>query len=246
VAHEAADRTLMAQLEQQLVEAGLQVAIEDSDGALVLSGVVDTAEAREAASDLVSQVAPHRRIDNQLEVETILPTDVDDFVGGEVSAEVAETAGEASADGGELEPDFTDQPILRDAGAAAGAGSSDAEDLAESGDRVYSPPDDPVITTDSHGRTQVLGGFDSEAEISVERSAMDNQPGDEALADAVRRELQEDAATSELSIVVVVRQGVAHLRGRVTDLEDAENAEAVASRVPGIREVVEELDVASI
>ena len=157
MAHEAADRTLMAQLEQQLAEAGLQVAIEDSDGALVLSGIVDTAEAREAASDLVSQVAPHRRIDNQLEVETILPTDVDDFVGGEVSAEVAETAGEASADGGELEPDFTDQPILRDAGAASGAGSSDPEDLAESGDRVFSPPDDPVITTDSHGRTAGAG-----------------------------------------------------------------------------------------
>ena len=93
---------------------------------------------------------------------------------------------------------------------------------------------------------QVLGGFDSEPGITVERSAMDNQPGDEALADAVRRELREDAATSELSIVVAVRQGVAHLRGRVTDLEDAENAEAVASRVPGIREVVEELEVASI
>ena len=68
--------------------------------------------------------------------------------------------------------------------------------------------------------------------------------GDEALADAVRRELAEDAATAELNIFVAVRNGVAHLRGQVADLDDADNAESVAARVPGIREVVEELDVA--
>ncbi len=44
----------------------------------------------------------------------------------------------------------------------------------------------------------------------------------------------------------MVRNGVVHLRGRVADLDDADNAEAVASRVPGIREVVEELDVTDL
>jgi len=150
-----------------------------------------------------------------------------------------------SADGGELEPDFTDQPMLRDVTHAAGPSSSDPEDLVESGNLVYSPPEDPVVGTDAHGRAQVLGGF-GETDITVERSAMDDRPGDEALADAVRRELREDAATSELTIVVAVRQGVAHLRGRVADLEDAENAEAVAARVPGVREVVEELEVSNV
>jgi len=62
----------------------------------------------------------------------------------------------------------------------------------------------------------------------------------------VRRRLAEDAATTDLTIVVAVRNGVAHLRGQVTDLDDADNAENVAASVPGIREVVEELEVASI
>jgi len=42
---------------------------------------------------------------------------------------------------------------------------------------------------------------------------------------------------------VVVRDGVVHLHGTVTDLDDADAAEEVASRIPGVREVREELDV---
>jgi osmotically-inducible protein OsmY len=91
----------------------------------------------------------------------------------------------------------------------------------------------------------VLGGFGSEGDMPVERSS-DGRQGDEALADAVRRELAEDASTTDLAIVVAVRNGVAHLRGQVADLDDADNAESVAARVPGIREVVEALDVDNI
>ena len=75
---------------------------------------------------------------------------------------------------------------------------------------------------------------------------MDRRPVDEALADAIRRELAEDSATTDLNIVVAVRNGVAHLRGQVADLDDADNAEAVAARVPGVRDVVEELEVAGL
>jgi osmotically-inducible protein OsmY len=248
VAQQPTDRSLVEWLEQQLAAAGLQVAIEDSDGSLVLNGVVDTAEARDAAADLVAQAAPDRRIDNQLEVETVLPTDIDDFSGGEPSAEAAESIDEIAAEGGEIDPDFTDQPILRDPVQASGPSSSDLEDPVESGDAVYTPPNDPVISTDAHGRPQVLGGFavGSDDDLTVEPSAMDSRPGDEALADAVRRELREDGATSDLEILVVVRQGVVHLRGRVAGLEDAENAEAVAARVPGVREVEEELEVPGV
>jgi hypothetical protein len=148
--------------------------------------------------------------------------------------------------GGEFEPDFTDQSVLHDPGEASGANSSGSDDPAASGDAVYAPPIDPVVKTDAHGRAQILGGFGSEVDVPVERSASDGRLGDEALADAVRRRLAEDSATTDLSIVVAVRDGVAHLRGQVTDLDDADNAESVAASVPGIREVVEELDVASI
>ncbi|MBV9174519.1 MAG: BON domain-containing protein [Chloroflexi bacterium] len=241
------DPSLTTRLEQQLADAGYQVAVEDSDGALILSGIVDTEEAREAAVDIVSQAAPRARIDNQIEVETILPTDVDDFVSDQTTAELADTPAQIVAGDGEIDPDFTDQIGIRDANEAVGPDSWGPDDPAETGE-VYTPADDPVVTTDARGQTQVLGGFgkDSDEEVDVEPSASDNRPGDEALADAIRQELREDAATTDLSIVVAVRNGVAHLRGRVEDMDDADNAEAVAARVPGVVEVIEELEVASI
>ncbi len=148
--------------------------------------------------------------------------------------------------GGEFEPDFTDQSEMRDPSEASGANNSGADDPAAEGDAVYTPPIDPVVKTDTHGRAEILGGFGSDDDSPVERSASDGQLGDEALADAVRRRLAEDSATTDLPIIVAVRNGVAHLRGQVTDLDDADNAESVAASVPGIREVVEELEVASI
>jgi osmotically-inducible protein OsmY len=83
-------------------------------------------------------------------------------------------------------------------------------------------------------------------DLHVDRSASDGRLGDEAIADAIRRELREDAATTGLVVRVVVRNGVAHLRGAVPDLSDAEAAEEVAARVPGVVEVVEELEVAAL
>src|SRR5919204_4058098 len=174
---------LTRRIEAQLAEAGLQVTVESSDGSLILSGIVESEEAREAATDIAARVAPRARIDNQLDVETVLPTDVDDFVGDEASADLAESTDEVLAGGGEIEPDFTDQPVLRDPLGAAGPSSGEADDLVASGDEVYSPPSDPVVTSDASGRAEVLGGFGEEEEaVPVARSAEDNQPGDEALA----------------------------------------------------------------
>jgi osmotically-inducible protein OsmY len=81
------------------------------------------------------------------------------------------------------------------------------------------------------------------ASIDVEPSAEDTHPGDEALLEAVRRELKKDAATTSLDIDVFVRHGIVHLRGWVPGAEDVDNAEAVAERVPGVREVVDELEL---
>ena len=77
----------------------------------------------------------------------------------------------------------------------------------------------------------------------MEPSAEDNELGDEAVADAIRREIQENAETTDLRVDVTVEEGVAHLRGTVPSLEDAEAAEAVAAQVPGVREVSEELNM---
>ena len=241
----APDEALLKRIEEQLEESGLQVDLEWSEGSLNLNGVVPTQEGREAAEDIVRAVAPEAPIDNQIDVETVLPTDIDRFAGDEPSAELVETRAEIRRLREELDPDFTDQPGLFDPIAAPGGESSNEEDLAKEGE-TYTPPVDPVLGTNAHGDAEVLGGFGEDEGEEVEASASDNQPGDEALADAIRRELAEDASTTDLNIVVAVRNGVAHLRGRVTDLDDADNAEAVAARVPGVRDVVEELEVASV
>ena len=113
---------------------------------------------------------------------------------------------------------------------------------------TWAPPTDPVVKPDAQGDVRIVGGFapsSMDDDPPVRRSETGGSP-DEAIADAIRRELREDAATAALSILVAVRRGVAHLRGQVPGPEDAENAEEVASRVPGVREVVEELDVASL
>ena len=111
---------------------------------------------------------------------------------------------------------------------------------------TFFPPTDPVITTDEHGDPEVLGGFSDTSmdDAPVAISAVDGQRGDEALAEAIRRELREDALTTGLDVEVEVREGVATISGTVSDLVDAEGAEEVAGRVPEIREVIDRTEIA--
>ncbi|HEX6511227.1 MAG TPA: BON domain-containing protein, partial [Chloroflexota bacterium] len=73
------------------------------------------------------------------------------------------------------------------------------------------------------------------ASMDVDPSASDARRGDEALADAILRELRQDSATTALPVNVRVEEGVAYLTGRVADMDDVANAEDVAGRVPGVR-----------
>jgi osmotically-inducible protein OsmY len=210
---------------------------------------VDTPDACAAAADIIARIAPGTRVDNNLTVETYIPQDVAEFNAQEPShLRPPESVAEIRDEDGNIEPDFTDQAL----------DTTGIEDFAEpyeldqqtvgvldETENVGFPPTDPVVTTDQHGNTQVLGGFEATSMDTqpVGPSALDRVPGDEALADAVRRELREDATTTALEIDVVVRQGIVHLRGSVPGIEDADNAEDVAGRVPGIVEVREELQV---
>jgi osmotically-inducible protein OsmY len=224
-------------VQQRILDAaGLNVLVGQTNGVLVLTGVVGSAEARQAAEDIATAASPGLRIQNDLEIETELPVDVAAFQAGEPTAEVAEDLDELAIANGELEPDFTDLPL-----------ESTPVD-SEAGAEPTFAPTDPVIGMNQHGRAQILGGFgsDSMASIEVEASAEDTLPGDEALAEAVERALKEDAATTSLNVEVFVRRGILHLRGWVPGLEDADNAEAVAARVPGVVEVVDEIDVPAI
>ena len=147
----------------------------------------------------------------------------------------------------DVEPSLVDQPLLTDPIAAVG-GQDDITDPAADGNEVYVPPTDPVVRPGRHGDVRVLGGFSpsAEEEIRPRRSASDGQIGDEAIVDAVQAALLRDAATTELAIEVTVEQGIVYLRGTVAGPEDAENAEAVARRVEGVKDVVEELAVAAL
>lgn len=239
---------LVSRIEGELAAvAGVYAAVEVEGDLVRLNGSVESEEQRLAAEDIVARVAPSMRIDNALEVQSELPQSVDDVYAAEPSSGLTVgTMTGASLDPTDLSPSFQDQTLLSDPVAAPGP-SDGYEDPVQEGDNPYTPPADPVVTTNARGETQVLGGFSSTADetVEVERSS-DGRLGDEAIADAVRRELQEDAATTELRLDVVVRRGVVHLRGEVEGLEDAENAEDVAGRVPGVREVQDETRVRSL
>jgi len=96
------------------------------------------------------------------------------------------------------------------------------------------------------GDIRIVGGFARDSmdlPIEPEDYPARLQRGDDEIAADVKLALEEDAATTDLDVWVAVRRGVVHLRGRVKSIEDAELAEEVASRVPGVVEVREELDV---
>ncbi|MGE3858152.1 MAG: BON domain-containing protein [Dehalococcoidia bacterium] len=238
--------SLSERLADELEDAGLYVAVEDTGEAIVLTGLVDSTEERQAARDIVTrEVAGAREVDDGgVQVSGALP---EGTVAGELSE--SEVHGFRGATPG-LEDsealdagDFTDQrtfgaPASAQAASLSGA-PSDNPDLAETGDVVYVPPIDPV--TDTRG---VVGGFQSSSmeSVEVERSS-DGTLGDESIRAAILQELREDSATNGLDIQVAVLRGVVTLSGHVADIEDAESAEEVAARVPGVVDVIEELEV---
>jgi hypothetical protein len=170
-------------------------------------------------------------------VEQVLPVDVQEFSARaeEPSAgDLPEDTAELAERGAELEPDFTDQSL-----------STDPADVVQGDASTYFPPTDPVVKPDAHGDPQIVGGFepDAMADDRPARRPVSGGTPDEALADLVRRELVEDAATTDLEVDVEVEDGIAYLRGRVDDLVDSDNALAVAGRVPGVVDVVDELTI---
>ena len=153
----------------------------------------------------------------------------------------------------EPEPDFSGEAGLDTSsievteGPTRTASSGEAAGDDMTGDDVYFAPVDPPLREGmTNSRDGLVAGFEPDSMTSkeVDGSTLPGT-GDEALADAVRRELLQDSATAGLRVEVEVEAGVAYLRGRVADLDDVENAEEVAGRIPGVREVVEELQVSS-
>jgi hypothetical protein len=223
------------------VEAELDIplVIEEDGESLVVSGMVETESEKLAVLDLVAMLSDRRPVEDNVEVTSALPGEAR---GLRLAAGIARDidASEGLSEDDAIEPgDFMDRTASTDALAVTGSGVEGYdEDASEDGDQTYSPPIDPVA-----GMTNVIGGFSmSSTEAETERSAFGGY-GDEAIKEAVERELREDSETAELSVRVHVSRGVVRLRGRVQTIDDADSAVAVAERVPGVKEVIEELDV---
>jgi osmotically-inducible protein OsmY len=232
---------LAHRIEEQIEsQAGQSIAVQVDDGRLVLNGMVESDEARVAALDIARGLAGEVSVEDGLEVEAGPPGVLDDYT----DAPPFTATNMAEAREAQIEPDFVSEeaePVARELTDIAVS----SDDLGFNEEQVQFPPTDPVVRTDDEMNAEILGGFSptSTSAVGVAPSSLDRQPGDEALADAIRRELREDAATTELKIQVEVVEGIAYLRGAVPHMEDLDAVEAVAGEVPGVREVVDELEV---
>ena len=234
--------TLTARIEERVARnAGVDVIVEEDAERLVVTGVVDSEEMHQTVLELASDLAEGKVVDDNIDVSDALPAELGSGELSETEVGMFTGAMPGTDDDEALSPvDFTDQKTLVNAEAASGPSESFDEDEVSEGGTVYVPPIDPV-----GNNREVIGGFQSDSleHLTPERSALDGQFGDEAIADAVRLALREDSSTTAMELHVAVENRIVRLRGTVADIEDVENAEAVASMVPGVLEVREELRV---
>jgi len=254
-----------ADIERILAAAALPgLAVEETGDGVMLTGIVTTEDEHQRALSVVNDAGV--KVEDNIEVLGVMPATIDELQENdqvrmdvrdrdlesddvsEAETDMFEGATEGFEEVSLEAGDFSgEEHVTTAAWESSGPTSAIDEDIVSEGDTVFSPPTDPVVQRDPVTlRERVIGGFSSDSmeSIEVERSALDHEYGDEAIADAVRRELLEDSATTDLDEVNVhVFEGVVTLRGRVPLLIDSDNAAEVASRVPGVQEVREELDV---
>lgn len=213
---------------------GLRDIVVDADeGLIVLAGTVGSDDDFTIAQQIARNVEGVRQVINNLLVEPPGPPEQDIF-GGPVAGEISYERYD-DVRGGNTDIDFTDD-----------IGTNEQFMSAEEA-IPYFPSTDPVVLPVPDGEgIEIAGGF---APTSMDEEGEDwHEPdrlksGDYDIAEHVQRALHLDAATSDLQIEVHVRNGVVFLRGKVPTLQDAEMAEEVAGRVPGVVEVEEELEV---
>ena len=120
----------------------------------------------------------------------------------------------------------------------------DDEDTAELDDSAgdsdeFDMPDDPPIVPGGRDNALIPGADGTEDDVHTNGRPMT----DDEITARVLRLLRSDSATSMLRIHVRTEDGVVTLRGSVETLDDTDNAAEVASRVSGVIDVVDELDV---
>jgi len=220
-----------------LESAGIWVTGQRDGAVVTLIGEVDSRENRDAALDVAratigqagALIVDAIEIQPSLageafaeELTTRSPDDATDMAGSSL---------DLPAGAVDVEPDFTGR-----------IGATDPMTAAEEGEPWFAPTDPVVAATGDRRGLAVLNGFAPTSD-DLETRRAGAGISDRLIEERVARALADDALTSDLDIRVSVRAGVAHLRGTAPTLEDAENAEAVASGVGGVRQVKESLRI---
>lgn len=232
------DSDLTGKIIDLLRQADISVAARRDGDAILLAGVVTSEENRQAALDVANNVARPAglRVVDDLEVLDILPdepfSDADPWT---EELELSDEARDGEIDDAEvieLDPDFTGD-----------IGTTNARLAVEEGDTYFAPTDPVIRPSDDEEQLEVIGGFSATAmDDDDDVNARTNRTA-EQVAEDVRRELIEDALTTDLTVEVLIDGDTIVLRGTVPSLDDAENAQAVADRVSGPFYVREEFKI---
>ncbi|HEY3112029.1 MAG TPA: BON domain-containing protein, partial [Chloroflexota bacterium] len=140
--------SLTTRIERALEGAGLHLAVEEERDRITISGLVDSAEAREAILEIACPLAGGKTIDLDVEVSVTLPKEGAD-VPVPSAGNLADTIVEVDDPNRELRPDLMSMD----------PGSTDELSVIEDGEQPYFPPTDPVVAAESSAELEVLGGW---------------------------------------------------------------------------------------
>jgi translation elongation factor EF-1beta len=129
--------------------------------------------------------------------------------------------------------------------------TTDPNVAAEEGLTWIAPIDPPVIPSDDDpDGLEIAAGFGASAmdEPFDDDHRSEEVADEDEMSARVREALRADAATSRYAdeIAIGTIAGRVALRGVLDDIEDTDNVLEVASRVAGVVEVVDELDVRAL
>jgi len=129
--------------------------------------------------------------------------------------------------------------------------TSNPDEAAEQG-LTWVPPIDPPVVPDLEDPqgAKVAAGFGTTSDDQPydDNNRSDLLSAEDDMTARIREALIADAATSAYAenLVIGTRDGTIVVRGLVDDIDDTDNIVDVISRVPGVDEVIEELEVRGV